>query len=103
MLRDSIIRQRGTLVGGTEIDWTTPTTATYAAEVFSPSSNEDIIFAQRVEAQYVVQAVVEADIVPTDRITWQADVYEIVSGVDKLSAHGKVRQLRFLIRKVSGG
>ena len=43
MLRDSIIRRRGTLVGGTEIDWTTPTTATYAAEMFSPTSNEDVV------------------------------------------------------------
>src|SRR6266545_185935 len=103
MLRDNIVRQRGTLVGGTEIDWTTPTTATYAAEVFSPTSNEDVVFAQRVEAQYVVQAVAEADIVPTDRVTWQTDVYEIVSGVDKLSAHGQVRQLKFMIRRVVGG
>ena len=103
MLRDSIVRQRGTLVGGTETDWTTPTTATYAAEVFSPTSNEDVVFAQRVEAQYVVQAVAEADIVPTDRVVWQSDSYEIVSGIDKLSAHGQVRQLRFLIRKISGG
>lgn len=103
MLRDSVIRQRGTLVGGTEIDWSSPTVATYAAEVFGPSSNEDVVFAQRVEAQYVCQADTAADIVPTDRIVWQADTFEIVSGIDKLSAHGRVRMLKFLLRRVTGG
>jgi hypothetical protein len=103
VLRDTITRQRGTLVGGTEIDWTSPTTATYAAEVFFPTSDEDVTFAQRVDAQYVCQSVATADIVPTDRIVWQTDTYEIASGVDKLSAHGTVRQLRFLLRRVTGG
>jgi hypothetical protein len=103
MLRDTITRQRGTLVGGTEIDWSAPTTAPYAAEVFAPSSNEDVVFAQRVEAQYVCQSDPAADIVPTDRIVWQSDTYEIASGVDKLSAHGAVRQLKFMLRRVTGG
>jgi hypothetical protein len=105
VLHDSITRTRGTLVGGTEIDWSTPGAdpASYAAEVFAPSSDEDVVFAQRVSAQYVCQAVPAADIVPTDRIAWQGDTYEIASGVDKLSAHGTVRHLKFLLRRVTGG
>lgn len=102
-LRDSITRQRGTITATSEIDWTSPASATYAAEVFAPLSNEDVTFAQRVEAEYVCQADAAADIVPTDRIVWQGDTYEIVTSVDKLSAHGTVRQLRFMLRRVTGG
>lgn len=107
MLRGLIVRQRGTEVagpyGGLEISWTSPAQVTYAAEVFSPTSDEDVAGAQRVEAQYVVQVYPDADIEPTDRIVWLSDTYEVASGIDKLAARGKTHQLKFLMRKMTGG
>lgn len=107
MLQDSIVRLRGTEVagpyGGIEIDWSSPSQVILACEVFSPVSDEEVAMAQRVEAQYVVQVFPEADVTPVDRIVWEGDTYEVVSGVDKLAARGKTHQLKFLMRKVTGG
>lgn len=107
MLHDSIVRLRGVEVagpyGGIEIDRTSPTSATYAAEVFAPTSDEDVALAQRVEAQYVVQVVPDADVIPVDWIEWKGDTYEVASGIDKLAAHGRVHQLKFQMRRVTGG
>jgi hypothetical protein len=106
-LLDTITRQRGVDTGGsygsTTIDWTTPTIAAYPAEVYAPSSTEDVDLAQRVEAQYIVQNYPTADVKPVDRIVWQGDTYEIVSGIDKLSMHGTVLSLKYAIRRVTGG
>lgn len=106
LLRDAVTRQRGTVTTGPHgepvTDWSTPAEGAYAAEVFSPTSDEDVDNAQRVDAQYVVQAYPDADVTSTDRVVWQGDMFEVVSGVDKLSAHGRVRSLKFLIRRITG-
>lgn len=106
MLRGSIIRLRGTEVagpyGGIEINWTSPASATYPAEVFSPVSDEEVALAQRVEAQYVVQVYPDADVTPVDRIVWDGDTYEVTTAVDKLAARGRTHQLKFLIKRWVG-
>jgi hypothetical protein len=106
-LLDTVTRRRGTDTGGsygsTTIDWTNPALADLAAEVYAPSSTEDVDLAQRVEAQYIVQNYGNADVKSVDRIDWQGDTYEIASGIDKLSMHGTVLSLKYAIRRVTGG
>ena len=106
-LADTITRQRATAgtgpYGGGDLDWTTPTTATYAAEVYNPSSLEDLDTGDRVTTRLVVQTYPDADITARDRVVWKGDTYEIDSDVEKLSAHGTVRSLRFVILRVQGG
>lgn len=106
-LTDTITRQRAAEVpgpyGGTTYDWAAPAELVLPAEVVSPTSDEDVQNAQRVQAQYVVIAYPDADVTPVDRVAWRGDVYDVASGVDVLSAHGTARALRFLIRRVTGG
>jgi hypothetical protein len=106
-LLDTVTRQRGVdtsgSYGSTTIDWTNPALADFAAEVYAPSSTEDVDLAQRVEAQYFVQNYPDADIRSVDRVAWQGDTYEVASGIDKLSMHGKVYSLKYAIRRVTGG
>lgn len=105
-LGDTVTRLRGTDTSGPHgepvTDWTTPNAVPYAAEVYAPQSDEDVALAQRVAAQYVVQAFPEADFLPTDRAVWQGDTYEIVSAIDKLAMRGEVRSLKFLIKRWTG-
>ena len=106
-LGDSIIRQRGTAgsgpYGGGDLNWTTPTTATYAAEVYNPSSFEDLQTGDRIVSKLVVQTYPDADVTGLDRVVWQGETYEIASDIEPLSMHGTVRSLRFVIQRVQGG
>jgi len=106
-LGDSIVRQRGTASGGPygggDIDWTTPTTATYAAEVYNPSSFENLQTGERIVTRLIVQTYPDADITGRDRVVWRGVTYEIVSDVEPLSMDGTVESLRFVIQRVQGG
>lgn len=106
--RDRIIRQRGTAVAGAygspdEVSWTTPQEEPYPAVVVAPSSTEDVALAQRVEASYLVQVYPGADVLPTDRVVWAGETFEVTGGIEKLAAFGWVHALRFGIRQVTGG
>lgn len=106
-LGDSIVRQRGTAgggpYGGGDLDWTSPATATYAAEVFNPSSFEDLQTGNQIVTRLVVQTYPDADVTGRDRVVWRGVTYEIVSDIEPLSMHGTVRSLRFVIQRVQGG
>lgn len=106
-LGDSIERLRGIAgggpYGGGDTDWTSPATATYSAEVYNPSSLENLDTGDRVVTRLVVQTYPDADITARDRVVWHGATYEIVSDVEPLSARGTVRSLRFVIQRVQGG
>lgn len=106
-LSDSIVRQRGAPgsgpYGGGDTDWSNPAEATYAAEVYNPSSLEDLNTGDRVVTRLVAQTYPDADITALDRVVWRGNTYEITSDVEPLSMHGQVRSLRFVIQRVQGG
>lgn len=106
MLRDSIVRQRGTAgtgpYGGGDLDWTNPAEATYAAEVYNPTSFENLDTGDRIVSRLICQTDPAADVTGFDRVVWRATTYEIISDVEPLSMHGRVRGLRFVIQRVQG-
>jgi hypothetical protein len=106
-LRDTVTRLRGSPgggpYGGGDLDWTSPASADYAAEVFNPSSFEDLQAGDEITTRFVVQTYPEADVTGRDRVVWRGATYEIVSDVEPLSMHGRVRSLRFVIQRVQGG
>lgn len=106
-LGDSIVRQRGAAgsgpYGGGDTDWSNPTLATYAAEVYNPSSFENLDTGDRVVTRLVCQTNPDADITSLDRVVWRGVTYEVVSDVEPLAMSGVVEGLRFVIQRVQGG
>jgi hypothetical protein len=80
-LSDTVTRQRGTVSSGSHgepvIDWTTPATAVYPAEVQPVSTAEALAAQQRTETRWKAFLPYSADVEPTDRIVWDSVVYEV--------------------------
>lgn len=80
-LSDTVTRQRGTVGEGSHgepvIDWSTPVTAVYSAEVQPVSTAEALAAQQRTETRWKAFLPWGADVVATDRIVWDGDTFEV--------------------------
>jgi Phage head-tail joining protein len=104
LFRDMVTRQRGTPGTGGHgepvIDWTTPATAVYPAEVQPVSTAEALAAQQRTETRWKAFLPFHADVEPTDRILWDSVVYEVDGDVEKwkrrrIGHHLEVFLIRF--------
>lgn len=71
--------------------------------VVAPRSQEEVLYAQEIDARYLAQCGPKADWKPTDRVLWQGDQYNVKGGIDKLVYRGKTVALQFGLQRVTGG
>lgn len=106
LLRDTVTRLRGTTGTGSHgepvIDWSSPATAVYAAEVQPVSTAEALAAQQRTETRWKAFLPYEADVEPTDRIVWDGDTYEVDGDVERWKMNGRGHHLEVFLNRFEG-
>lgn len=103
---DQVTRQRPDEVPGPYntpvLDWSSPETRTYPAEIQPLASQEFVSDEQRVEGRWWVYLPPVADVLPTDRIVHHGLVYEVDGEPEIWRAHGRVHHVRVRVSKWRG-
>lgn len=112
-LRDTVTRLRAPDVTGPDGatipgDWANVTEGQllkvdYAAEFQPLGSTEDVVAQQRTESTHKVFLPADADILPTDRIRYQAVDYQVDGQPEAWGRGGRMHHLECLVFRVQGG
>lgn len=107
-LHDQITRHRnGEVVtdpyGNPVGDWEDPTSVTYPAEVQPLSATEDVVDQQRTDTRWRLWLGPTADLLATDRVEWDGQMYEIEGDVERWKQRGTLHHLKAILVKITQG
>ncbi|BEL07827.1 hypothetical protein Q0Z83_060180 [Actinoplanes sichuanensis] len=106
-LRDSVIRQRAATVpdgyGNQRPDWSSTDDAAYPADVQPLATDEQVVDEQRTTTRWRLILPATADVIASDRIAWDGDVYEIDGDVQRWKRRGVVHHLEAVLLTVNQG
>ncbi len=101
---DRVVRRRAALVAGPYNrqvrDWPNASTLVLSANVQPGASSEDVVRQQRTETFARFFLPLGSDVVPTDRVEWRGDTYE-VDGDVQVRARGDRGHVLFVGAKVT--
>lgn len=107
LLYDKVTRLRADEIddgyGNKTIDWENADSVEYPAEVQPLSSTEDVADQQRTDTRWRLWLGPAADLVATDRIEWDGEIYEVEGDVERWKQRGQLHHLKAVLMKVTQG
>lgn len=104
LLADFILRKRAITeddgYGNLRRDWAHTEDVEYPAEVQPLSAAEDVSDQDRLETRWRLWLYPKADLVPTDRVVWDGQTYEVIGDIEVWKQKGRVHHKKVILIKI---